>query len=310
MANWSSMTNIINRSAVTRELFVGVPCYGGMVSCLTVNGLLTTQVSLFASGLPLRFPSFVANESLVTRARNRIVAQFLATTCSHLLFVDADIGFTSKDVDALVRSGFEVVGGAYPQKTIEWRRVVDLVKSGCPADQLAVRAGLYAANRTLQDLANGTVSVIEKNDGRFVEVQDVATGFLLIKRDALLRYIARYEDEIAYTADYSPHRGETHYDVFGVGRDPVASVDVRERELLRRLLDAVRNGQDTAALIEEIDALKAAPGAVVRYLSEDYFFSRRWQAMGGQTFVALDCKLSHIGAYVFEGDVDAAVRGA
>ena len=92
------MTNIINRDAVTRELFVGVPCYGGMVSCLTVNGLLTTQVSILQSGLPLRFPSFVANESLVTRARNRIVAQFLATTCSHLLFVDADIGFTAKDV--------------------------------------------------------------------------------------------------------------------------------------------------------------------------------------------------------------------
>ena len=55
MANWSPMTNIINRGAVTRELFVGVPCYGGMVSCLTVNGLLTTQVSLTNGRVYKRF---------------------------------------------------------------------------------------------------------------------------------------------------------------------------------------------------------------------------------------------------------------
>jgi hypothetical protein len=251
----------------------------------------------------------VFNESLVTRARNRIVANFLATTCSHLLFVDADIGFTAKDVDALVRGGFDVVGGVYPMKNIDWRRVVDLVKSGCPADQLAVRAGNYAANRTFQDLANQTVTVIERNGGRFVEVQDVPTGFLLLKREAVLRYISHYEDEIAYTADYTPHKGEMHYDVFGVGRDPVASADIRERHLLRQLLDTVRNGNDTGPLIEEIDRLKTSSRASVRYLSEDYYFSRRWQAMGGQTFVALDCKLSHFGSYVFDGDVDAAVRG-
>ncbi len=300
------MTDSINRGSTTRELFIGVPCYGGMVSYLTVSGLLTTQVSLYASGLPVRFPYFLANESLISRARNRIVAEFLATTCSHLLFIDADIGFAAADVEALARGGFDVVAGAYPMKTIDWARVAELVAAGCRPEELEVRAGRYAANRSVRDLAGGTVSVFEKNGGRFVEVQDVATGFLLIKREALLKYIDHYGDQIAYTADYAPHHGQTHYDVFGVGRDPLADPEVGERELLRRLLETVRSGGDTAAVVGAIDELKAAPRPV-RYLSEDYYFSRRWQAIGGQTFLALDCKLSHMGTHVFAGDVSAAV---
>src|SRR5262249_14776458 len=69
-----------------KKLFVGVPCYGGMLSCLTAHGLLELYVSLHASGVASQTPYLVANESLVTRARNRIVAEFLKSDCSHLFF--------------------------------------------------------------------------------------------------------------------------------------------------------------------------------------------------------------------------------
>lgn len=40
-----------------------------------------------------------------------------------------------------------------------------------------------------------------------------------------------------------------------------------------------------------------------RYLSEDYLFSRRWQRMGGTCWLYLPAKLSHIGTYVYRGDL-------
>jgi hypothetical protein len=288
------------------KLFIGVPCYGGMVSHLTARGLISLGMSLHASGVPYEETNFIANESLVTRARNRIVANFLKTDCTHLLFIDADIGFTAGDVDALTRGGFDVVGGVYPMKVIDWRRVADLVKAGCDPGDLAERAGLYTANATASDIQEGTVTVIRKNGRRYVEVQDVPTGFLLIKRAALVAYIDRYRDEIAYVADYAPYTGQIHFDVFGVGLDPMTSKDGRQRVLMQALLESVRAGGDTREIVERIDALKAEPPAA-RYLSEDYHFSRRWQAMGGRTFVALDCKLSHVGMHVFPGDVGAGL---
>ena len=194
----------------------------------------------------------------------------------------------------------------YPMKSIDWRKVVDLVKAGCDANELAARSGLYTANATASDIRDGTITVIRKNGRRFVEVQDVPTGFLLIKRAVLLAYIDRYRDEIAYVADYPPYTGQTHFDVFGVGLDPMASKDGRLRPLMQALLESVRAGGDTRGIVEQIDALAAEP-ASARYLSEDYHFSRRWQAMGGRTFVSLDCKLSHVGMHVFPGDVGAGL---
>ena len=288
------------------KLFIGVPCYGGMVSHLTARGLINLGVSLHASGVPYEEVNFIANESLVPRARNRIVANFLKTDCTHLLFIDADLGFTAGDVDALTRGGFDVVGGVYPMKVIDWQRVADLVKAGCDPAALHARSGLYTANAKASDIEDGTVTLIRKNDRRYVEVQDVPTGFLLIKRAALEAYIERYRDEIAYVADYAPYTGQIHYDVFGVGLDPIASKEGRQRALLRALLESVRAGDDTRAIIEQIDALEAEAPAV-RYLSEDYYFSRRWQAMGGRTFVALDCKLSHVGMHVFPGEAGAGL---
>lgn len=58
----------------------------------------------------------IRNESLVQRGRNRIVAHFLASGASHLMFIDADIGFTARDVLRLVAHDRPIVGGTYRKK--------------------------------------------------------------------------------------------------------------------------------------------------------------------------------------------------
>ena len=45
-----------------------------------------------------------------------------------------------------------------------------------------------------------------------------------------------------------------------------------------------------------------------RYLSEDYTFCRRWQALGGEIWLDPNTKLNHVGSYTFEGDVSKAIN--
>lgn len=250
------------------KLFIATPAYGGQITTQYMQGLLHLVRSLDASGLQ-HVVHHMFNESLITRARNRLVAAFLRTDCTHLLFIDADVGFTARDVKYLVESDLEVVCGCYPMKAIGWQNVADAVKADKAIDQLRFAGARYAVNLTAQGTNGAQVDVHQRAGAEFLEVLDAATGFLLIKRDVIERFIAAYKTRIEYLADYEPDIGQTHHMVFQADRDPVA----------------------------------LAKGEPARYLSEDYWFSRMWQMMGGKIFLCLGAQLTHTGAYTFEGRV-------
>ena len=61
----------------------------------------------------------MANESLVTRARNNLVAKCMANKqISHILFIDADVGFDVESIYKLIAHNKDIVGGIYPQENI------------------------------------------------------------------------------------------------------------------------------------------------------------------------------------------------
>lgn len=252
------------------KLYLATPAYGGMVTAAYHCSIIALIRSLDASAT-MHVHDITGNESLVTRARNGLVARFLETDCTHLIFIDADIGFRPEDVARLVWADLDVCGGAYPMKTIGWHNVVAAVKEGQPAEKLAKMGGLYAVSAKVDDEETGEVTVIERGGARFLEVHDLATGFMCIKREAMERFIEHYRDSIAYTPDdLRSKAGEVRWNVFHADMDPV-----------------------------QVAAGKPQP----RYLSEDYYFCRRWQQMGGKTYVCIDVALSHTGTHRFEGDV-------
>lgn len=248
------------------KLFIATPCYGGLAYTAYVHGLISLCCSLAHSGFEFE-PFLMANESLITRARNKIVAAFRKSNCTHLLFIDADVGFHPQDVDALMKAQADVVCGAYPMKRYGWEAIAAKAMAGADPDSLPEHGALYAANLHHEHVTAGRTDIYEKNGGNYVEVLDAATGFLLISRDAIERFIAHYGAEVEYTSDYEP-TGETHHMLFQAGPDP--SVEV---------------------------------GQPRRYLSEDYWFSRMWQKMGGKIYLCLDCKLTHSGTHMFRGDI-------
>ncbi|NKC33493.1 HK97 family phage prohead protease [Falsiroseomonas selenitidurans] len=144
-------------------LMVGMPAYGGVVLDNALHGMLDLQMACHQRGIPFGYIT-VRNESLVQRARNRCVAEFLAQPgYSHLLFVDADVGFTADAVFRLLAHDVPLIGGLYRRKTLTasdwcWNRL--------------------APDQEKRNPATGAISCAA-----------VGTGFLLIRRDVINRMI-------------------------------------------------------------------------------------------------------------------------
>ena len=84
-----------------RKLFVATPMYGGQCAGLFCRSMSDLTALCVKYGIEMRFYALF-NESLITRARNYCVDEFLRSGFSHLLFLDSDIGFNANDVIAML----------------------------------------------------------------------------------------------------------------------------------------------------------------------------------------------------------------
>ena len=110
------------------KLFVATPMYGGMAHGLYIKSCLDLQSVMTKYGIETKF-SFLFNESLITRARNYLVDEFLRTDFTHLLFIDSDIHYNPQDVLALLALDKDVIGGPYPKKSINWNNVAQAART-------------------------------------------------------------------------------------------------------------------------------------------------------------------------------------
>lgn len=109
------------------KLLVATPMYGGMSHGTYTKSCLDLQMMCAQYGVGTRF-SFLFNESLITRARNYLVDEFLRTDFTHLVFIDADIHFNAQDILTLLALDKDVIGGPYPKKSINWANIAEAIK--------------------------------------------------------------------------------------------------------------------------------------------------------------------------------------
>jgi hypothetical protein len=96
----------------------------------------------------------MTNESLISRARNTLTAKFLHTKEStHLMFIDADIGWEPWHLLVMLNHDKDVVGGLYPMKSLPVKWCV-----------------------------NGIPGAEQNDPSGLIEVTKTGTGFLLMKR--------------------------------------------------------------------------------------------------------------------------------
>lgn len=247
-----------------KKLFVATPCYGGMTLGLYSKSCLDLQATCIQYGIECRF-SFIFNESLITRARNYLVDEFLRSDCTHLLFIDADIQFNPQDVIALLAIDRDIIGGPYPKKTINWSNIVTAVKNhGNNKDfnpqDLDQITGDFVFNPV-----PGTTSFKVTEP---VEVMEIGTGFMMIKREVFDTYKEKFP-HLNYKPD---HIGQANFD---------------GSRYIHAYFDTVIDPQSH------------------RYLSEDYMFCQNARAIGYQVWLCPWMKTVHVGTYGFQGDLPA-----
>jgi hypothetical protein len=244
------------------KIFVATPCYGGMLTEAYFRSMVRTLTFFNQHQIPLAFGT-IANESLVTRARNVLVAYFLQSNYTRLLFIDADIEFQVEDVLKLLAHNKEVCVGAYPKKGVNWQRIKEHLASKPGQDisdrDIAAAGSDYAINFKF---VNRDAKQIAIENG-VIKLHDGATGFMMIKREAIDKMIAAYP-ELKYNNDLNtpPDLQDFFYAFFDTMIDPKDK----------------------------------------RYLSEDYTFSRRWQDIGGDIWLDPSISLNHYGSFNFQGN--------
>jgi hypothetical protein len=111
------------------SLFVAVPAYDGTVHVDTVRSLLNEQIIAEHAGLEFKVV-FLPGCSLITMARNQIVADFLASEADKLIFVDSDVSWEPGSLVKLASHKVDLVGGAYRLKQDAEIYPVDLRTDG------------------------------------------------------------------------------------------------------------------------------------------------------------------------------------
>ena len=112
---------MLDRSALKSfNVMVATPCYGGSLFYKYVTSIIQLIGAADKAGMGLEF-FFRAGDSLVTRARNDCVAQFLSSPqFTHLFWIDGDIGFSPEAAMRLLLSDRAVAAGVYPLKRQDW----------------------------------------------------------------------------------------------------------------------------------------------------------------------------------------------
>lgn len=249
------------------KVCIMTPCYGGVCFVNYVYCIMKTKETLINYGIEVKI-EFCKNDSLVSRARNNLVAMAMSDlSVTHLMFIDNDITWDPINIIKLIISDKPIIGGIYPLKKYNWNKltkpnfVENIINKknnsqlkNMMDDDLLIQHSLLEYN--LNHI--GTEIKINKN---LTEVKHIATGFMMIKRTVIEKMFEAFPNT-KYTDDVHFLKGEENnyaYALFDCG---------------------VEEGH---------------------YMSEDWMFCNRWKKMGGSIWVDVSINLSHTGTEDYNG---------
>lgn len=247
------------------KLLICTPCYGGQLYLGYHQSMIGLTSNFTKLGINFEVMC-LGNESLVTRARNGMSAKFMGDeSYTHMMFIDADITFSWLSVLRLILCDKDLCGGCYPKKMINWDKVKHQVKKdeNINDDILLAKSLDYVFNPVYYK-ENG--KIVAKTINGMVQVKDVATGFMMIKRNVFTTLMYKYP-ELKYKNNVAGyHKKETadyFYTFFDTAIDDESGV----------------------------------------YLSEDYYFCKLWRECGGELWLDLNTNLVHTGTLDFKGSL-------
>jgi hypothetical protein len=170
----------------TTRVHICMPCYGGQLTESCFMSYIKWANTCRQLGLDWTMET-MTNESLISRARNTLTAKFLNNKEStHLMFIDADIGWEPWHLLVMLNRNVDVIGGLYPMKSLPVKWCV-----------------------------NGFEGAEEGPDG-LQEVSKTGTGFMLIKREVFEKLNAHpatkpFINDIGLPVELNPYM-KTYFD--------------------------------------------------------------------------------------------------
>jgi hypothetical protein len=171
----------------TTRVHIMMPCYGGMLTESTFMSYIKWANTCRQLGIDWTMET-MTNESLISRARNTLTAKFLHNKEStHLMFIDADIGWEPWHLLVMLNAQKDVIGGLYPMKSLPVKWCV-----------------------------NGFEGAATDDNGNLQEVSKTGTGFLLIKREVFEKLNAHpatkpFINDIGLPPELNPYM-KTYFD--------------------------------------------------------------------------------------------------
>jgi hypothetical protein len=171
----------------TTRVHICMPCYGGMLTESCFMSYIKWSNTCRQLGIDWTMET-MTNESLISRARNTLTAKFLNNKEStHLMFIDADIGWEPWHLLVMLNAQKDVIGGLYPMKSLPVKWCV-----------------------------NGFEGAAVSEDGTLQEVSKTGTGFMLIKRDVFEKLNAHpatkpFINDIGLPVELNPYM-KTYFD--------------------------------------------------------------------------------------------------
>ena len=197
-------------------IMIATPCFGGMVTQSYMTSILRLVQEAPQAGFTTTL-ALLGYDSLVPRARATLVGSFLDSAATHLLFIDADIGFGMNQVTRLLAADKDFAAALYPVKAMDWDRLPERCTRGAePLDQGPLNyVGTFATG------------VEAKRDGDFATATYAGGGFQLIRRSVIERMIEAYPETrftrlLATTTGAAPR--QTLYALF----DPIIDHETGE----------------------------------------------------------------------------------
>jgi hypothetical protein len=151
-----------------KKLFIALPTTHGYMQSRFLEGIM----DLFRDNT---FDRYIAQylDPYIVLARNTAASDFLASDCTHLLFIDADILFVKEHISRLLSHDVNIVGGLYAKK----------------------------CEGPLKWVCNALPTRPEPDERGLLRLRHIGTGFLMIKRVVFEKLIEEWGDEISYLED-------------------------------------------------------------------------------------------------------------
>lgn len=180
----------MKRKTKGKHVWIAIPAYTGQVHLGTMRSVISDMLKLAERGDRVTIFDESGN-AMIADCRGLIVAKFLESDATDLVFVDSDVCWEAGALVKLVDSPVDFVAGIYPQR----RDPINYCVQWLPKEHL-----------------------IADPDTKLLEVAGVPAGFMRLSRAMLEKMVAHYSDT-AFHCEQAPNQtAHALFDPWRVGR--------------------------------------------------------------------------------------------